>query len=148
MKRLSLIHYCVIITLSQTLFSCDSLNITSFTSSGAPGSIVVVDGDVSWARVIWDVGSPNQRDLQSGFLGANFFTVPYDADEGVHKFQIVRTNEQSQICNFTVTARRPSSYGVIQESNTDLDIVPRKRCDHVGNDSGAKHRCRRNNLYR
>jgi hypothetical protein len=115
MKRLSLIHCFVIIALSQTLFSCDSLNITSFTTSGAPGSIVIVEGEVSWARVIWDVGSPTQQYLPSGFLGANFFTVPYNAAEGVHKFQIVRTNEQSQIFEFTVTARRPESYGSIQD---------------------------------
>ena len=97
----------LIIGLSFLFSSCGDPDITSYTLSGPPGSIVEVDGDVAFSKVIWDAGSATEVELPSGFLGANFFTVPDAASSGGHSFAIERGGNRSATVTFNVTAAVP-----------------------------------------
>lgn len=70
-------------------------------TSGPPGSLVRVEGDVGLASVRW--GEP-AKTIPSNFLGARYFTVSSDATPGTYPVQLSRSGELStNIINFTVT---------------------------------------------
>ncbi len=96
-----------VIGLIGILSGCGNPSVTSSTLSGPPGSIVEVTGDVLFARIVWDVATPSETILPSGFLGANFFTVPDGAALGNHKFVIERSGNQTAEIDFNVTAAVP-----------------------------------------
>lgn len=87
--------------------NCGAPSVTNSTLSGPPGSVVEVNGEVIFARVVWDVGTASEQVLPSGFLGANFFTVPDGASAGNHKFLVERGSNRSAEIDFTVTATVP-----------------------------------------
>ncbi len=87
--------------------SCGTPSVTTFTPNGPERSIVQLEGNLLFARVIWDAGTASETILPSGFLGANFFSVPLGASVGNHDFQIERGSDRSSVQTFNVTTPRP-----------------------------------------
>lgn len=79
----------------------DSLN----PSTGPRGTVVEVNGDdLLLASVKWDAGTPSERELESSFLSARFFSVPLDATIAAHPVRLYGDGQYSDAtANFTVT---------------------------------------------
>ena len=75
-------------------------------SSGPPGTVVEVDGSyLGLASVVWDSGLPSEVIVPSGFLSAQYFTVPMGASTTSHPVRLARgTDDSVATKNFTVTS--------------------------------------------
>lgn len=89
------------------LSGCGAPDITTFTMSGPERSLVQLTGDIALASVVWDVGTPDERTIPSGFVGASFFSVPPGATVGNHSFRLERSGSSSATMTFNVTAPVP-----------------------------------------
>lgn len=84
-------------------FDAESLPLSPL--AGAPGSLVVVETACEGARLVWQPtdGSPGERIAYGPMSESCFFTVPADAEPGVHKLELVR-DDVSVTRDFEVTA--------------------------------------------
>lgn len=77
-------------------------------NTGPERTLVLVDGDVLFANVLWDAETPSETGLDGGFLGATMFSVPPGASVAAHDVQLIRgANNRSGKLPFTVTAAQP-----------------------------------------
>lgn len=74
-------------------------------ASGPPGTVVEIQGtNLSFASVLWDAGTGSERELDSSFLSARFFTVPSGASTGLHAVQLESDGTRSSTTlDFNVT---------------------------------------------
>ena len=82
--------------------ACTSPNLTSLAPSQGPArSLVAIQGTSGVVRVLWDVGTPNQRTIATN-VGGTLFSVPPGAAPGVHKVAIEDDSGQSEAMDFLV----------------------------------------------
>ena len=83
----------------------DSLDPTT----GPERTLVVVQGDLAFANLLWDAETASEMGLAGGFLGPTMFSVPQGASVAAHDVQLIRDGSRSAKLPFTVTAAQPFS---------------------------------------
>lgn len=75
---------------------------------GPEHTLVEVSGsNLFAARIVWDAGTPAEREIPGGFLGPYMFSVPPGAAPGVHPVALRNANGTSATLDFTVTPPQP-----------------------------------------
>jgi hypothetical protein len=96
------------IAATLTLSGCGNPAINSFdVGSGPEHTLVMINGDTLFARIIWDAGLASETVLPGGFLGGYMFSVPPGASSGNHPVALDRSGNRSAVVNFNVTPAQP-----------------------------------------
>src|SRR5207245_7511830 len=58
-------------------------------NQGVPHTLVGINGTyLDGSTIIWDAGTPNERTIPGGFLGAYLFSVPPSATATAHNIRV------------------------------------------------------------